>query len=297
MTDRIARALTLALLCALGLTACGDDSSAGTSGPSPPKQDRIVAVRFFQDGLPTIAGENARSAGDAIASLRPTWVSSLIRFSSTANVGADEISAWNTIREIVRKQVPDAQFDLELNALEYKTADDVISMMRELRGKFDNEGWFFDFYTPAYAKNPAVVKAAISEAHENGEWIGGNAFGLSKDPKVPPGSDFIAVQDFGFEIDLAAVRALARQVPTAFHLGNSPGQARSDGCRFINELTTTERVAYVSKRAKQQAANDYRFAYPLFFPECDAPGGPASYNALEDPPMTKTLKQLLGKYD
>ena len=86
-------------------------------------------------------------------------------------------------------------------------------------------------------------------------------------------------------------------MPTAFHLGNSPADPNSDGCLFINELTTAKRIAYITKRAKQQAANDYRFAYPLFFPECNAPGGSASYNAVKDPPMLETIDGLLGKYE
>lgn len=291
-----------ALTICLGLTSCGGGSDDDNpSGPLGPAQDRVVSVRVYQHGAWTVFGETPKTVGAAIARLEPAWVSSLIRLSSTEALGADEISAWNTIRKLVRDKVPEAQFDIELNALEYKSADDLVAMMEKVRAKLGNEGWFFDFYTPAYEKSPEVVEAAIANAHEHGEWIGGNAFGLGNDPKVPPSSDFIAVQDFRFKIDLAGVRALAKQAPTAFHLGNSPADPNSDGCVFIEKLTAAERVAYVTKRAKQQAANDFRFAYPVFFPECEKPGNDPnslfSYNALKDPPMMSTIEGLLSKND
>lgn len=303
--SRVARAgvvLTALTICLGGLAAYGGRSDDDNpSGPIGSKQDRIVSVRVYQHGAWTVPGETPETVGAAIARLEPTWVSSLIRLSSTEKPGADEVSAWNTIRRIVRDKVPDAQFDIELNALEYKSADDVVAMMDEVRAKLGNEGWFFDFFTPAYEKSPEVVEAAIADAHDHGEWVGGNAFGLDNDPKVPPGSDFIAVQDFRFKIDLAGVRALAKQAPTAFHLGNSPADPNSDGCVFIQKLTTAQRVAYVTKRAKQQAANDFHFAYPVFFPECERPGNDPnslfSYNALKDPPVMPTIDRLLGKDD
>ncbi len=173
--------------------------------------------------------------------------------------------------------------------------------MSAIRPKFDNDGWFFDFYTPAYRDRPDVVEAAVDAAHDNGEWVGGNAFGLSSDPPVPPGSDFIAVQDFDFEIDLKAVRTLAQELPVVFHLGNSPALPKSDGCVFINKFTTGERRRYVSRRAKQQQANDFRFGYPVFFPECarnpDNPSSIYTFNAPRDPPMMSTIGSLARRYN
>ncbi len=206
------------------------------------------------------------------------------------------------MRDTVRAEAPDAQFDIELNALEYQTADEITAMMDKLRPSFDNDGWFFDFYTPAYAKYPDAVEAAVENAHRNGEWIGGNAFGIDKDPPIPPETDFIAVQDFRFRIDLPAVHKLAEKLPVVFHLGNSPGQASSDGCQFIEELSTPRRIAYITERAKQQAANDFRFGYPVFFPECERPStssnpGVYTYEAPRDGPMMKTIGELMNRYD
>ena len=298
---RAAPALLIAALIVL-FTVAGCGGEDGSEEPDAPDAARIATARVYQHGAWTVPNETPASVGRALARLEPTWVSSLVRFTASESPTAEEVKAWETIRKAVRAASPDAQFDIELNALEFRTPDEIREMMSAVRSKFDNDGWMFDFYTPAYRERPEVVEAAVEDAHDNGEWIGGNAFGLDKNPPVPPGSDFIAVQDFGFKIDLAAVRKLAEQVPVAFHLGNSPGQAKSDGCVFIDSYTTAERTAYVSKRAKQQAGNNFRFGYPVFFPECAGEQGTPqagifTFNAPRDGSLMDTIERLAHEHD
>jgi hypothetical protein len=202
----------------------------------------------------------------------------------------------------VRETSPDAKFSLELNAVEYKTPEDIEQMMDAARERFHPDGWFFDFYTTAAAKNEDVMEAAIKNAHENGEFLGGNAFGISNDPKIPPGTDFVAVQDTKFKIDMAAVRELAKRVPVGFHLANAPQLFDSDGCVFIQKYSTKERSSYIKMRAGQQKANNFDFAYPVLFPECERKShssdpGVYVYNAAKDEPVLDTIGQLMDRYD
>jgi hypothetical protein len=278
----------------------GGDGDADTGAPESPSRTRIVAARAYQHGTWVVPGETPDTVGKALASLKPTLVSGLIRYEPSEQVSQHEVDAWSKIRARVLAAVADAHFGVELNALSYETADQVEKQMAEIRSKLDNNGWFFDFFTTAYERRPDIVKAAIESAHENGEWVGGNVFGLAHDPAIPPGSDYLAAQDSGdFRLDLAAVARLAKRIPVAVHIGNSPGDPSSSGCRFIKELETAEREAYVTKRAKEQKPNDFRFAYPIAFPECDfeAPKGLVAFNALKDGTMVPTIKQLLDRYD
>jgi hypothetical protein len=282
----------------LALAGCGDDGAS--SSTDSPSRTRIVAARAYQHGTWVVPGETPDTVGKALASLKPTLVSGLIRYEPTEQVSEHEVDAWNKIRARVLAAVPDAHFGVELNALSYKTAEQVEQQMAEIRSKLDNNGWFFDFYTSAFKQRPEVVKAAIESAHSNGEWVGGNVFGLGHDPVVPPGSDYLAAQDSGdFRLNLAAVAKLAKRIPVAVHLGNSPADPSSPGCRFIKELETAEREAYVTKRAQQQKANDFRFAYPVAFPECDfkPPKGLVAFNAIDDRSMMPTIQRLLDRYD
>ncbi|MDX6583233.1 MAG: hypothetical protein QOI10_2417 [Solirubrobacterales bacterium] len=274
-------------------------SPAATAFPS--QLSRIAAVRVYQGGAWVLPGENARSVGRALASLEPTWASSLLRFQKNEPVTGAEVKAWNTITDMVRDTTPAAEFGIELNSLEYQKPSQIVTMMSKIRTRFDNDGWMMDFYTPAYRRFPKAVQAAIADAHDNGEWIGGNAFGLSDGPKVPPGSDFIAVQDFDFQIDLPAVRKLAEQAPVVYHLGNTPQLAQSDGCQWINKLTTAGRAAFLKRRAGQQATYNFHMSYPVLFPECqrhrDQPSQELiAYNATRDQPMMQTIGRLMDQF-
>ncbi len=304
------RLLLVSLTVAAGLIV-GPSALAGSGSGSaerelartfPQQLERITSVRVYQAGQWTVPGENASSVGQALASLKPTWLSSLLRYPKGISPTGAEVRAWNTITAIVRAASPEAEFGIELNSLEYRKASQVERMMSKIRARFDNDGWMFDFYTPGYRKYPAVVEAAIASAHDNGEWVGGNAFGIKANPKVPPGSDFIAVQDFDFQIDMKAVRRLAQQVPVAYHIGNDPTLPNSDGCKWINEYTTAKRAAFLKHRASQQATYNFHMAYPVLFPEChrnpnNANTDIVTYNAIRDASMMETIGGLLNEND
>ena len=286
----------VAMVALVAPAGCGSDDDGGS--PGPPSAARVVSARVYQGGQWVVNGETPATIGAALAKLRPTYVGSLLRFQAGEEVAAREIRAWNSIREAVRRSSPDAKFSVELNGLEYETPGDVTEMMGKVRDAVDLDGWLFDFYTPAAKRRPEVMEAAVQDAHDNGEFLGGNAFGISKDPPIPDGTDYVAVQDTDFRIDLDAVRVLARRAPVFFHLNNAPEIAASGGCRFINDLDDAERRAYVSLRARQQRSYDFRFAYPVFFPECEGKGeGVYAYNAVKDPPIMRTIASLLDRYD
>lgn len=295
-------AVAVAVLAApCGFAACGgdDDDAAG------PDMTRIAYARTYQNGKFTVPKESAASIGEALARLEPTWVAGLLRLRIKDTISEDEASDYAEIRKAVRAKSPNAQFGVELNALDYTTPEEVEDKMRDVRSAVDNDGWYFDFFTPAYEKRPEVVRAAISEAHDNGEWIGGNTFGWEKDPEnpvVPPGSDFLGVSDENFRLDLAAVRKLAKHVPVVFHLRNNPGKPRSEGCVFKNRFTTAERERYVRRRAREQKRADFHFAYPVLFPTCLASGRHTahdivSFNSIRDGTMLRTIESLMGKHN
>jgi hypothetical protein len=290
-------ALALAAVAACALPAAASAQVTVT----PPDGARIVSARMFQDGQFTAKHESPASIGADLATLNPTYVEALLRFSAGEKVRGREIKAWNTVVEAVRAVNPAAQFSVELNAVEYPNATKLRAMMARVRKAVDLDGWLLDFYTQAARKNPKTMAAAVAYAHANGEFLGGNAFGIAQNPKIPAGTDYIDVQDFDFQINLTAVRKLAQRTTVFFHLGNSPNLANSDGCRFIENFTTARRAAYVSKRAAGQAANDYRFAYPVFFPECERNRNRRNetiftYNATRDGSMMTTIASLMDQF-
>lgn len=271
-------------------------------GVAPPLE-RIVSARVEHTRISTVRNTNARRVGRSLASLHPSWVSGLIRYARGQHPKPSEVRAWREITRIVRSVNPSAQFDVTLNAEQYRNGKELRRMMHRVRKKLNNDGWFFDFYSTAFEVRPRMIRAAIESAHEHGEWIGGNVFGLAKKRPLPVNSDFLAVQDFGFKLNLPAVRRLSARVPVMYHLNNNPRYPNSGGCQFMQRFTTARRRALIRRRARQQLRYGFRVSYPALFPVCKRKRRRGegdflySYNAFRDPPMDRTILRLLDRYD
>jgi hypothetical protein len=308
--------LRLVAVAALALTlAVGSAGTAGTEPAQsasahpgvwafPPHMSRIVSARVHHTRIPVVRNSNARRIGLSLASLRPTWVTGTIRYAKGQHPTSAEIRAWHVITEPVRAASPTVQFDVTLNAKQYRNGHEIQRMMHRIRTRLNNDGWFFDFYSKAFRKRPRMIRAAIASAHAHGEFIGGNAFGLVHRRPMPMRSDFLSVQDFRhLALNQAAVRRLSRHLPVVYHLNNDPGRPRSGGCRFITEFTSARRQKLIRHRANQQRTLGFRVSYPVLFPECfrDRSGRGtgkflASYNVFRDPPMLETVRHLLDVF-
>lgn len=304
-----ALALTLALALGSADRAGSEPAQTASSRPDawafPPHMSRIVSARVHHTRIAVVRNSNARRIGQSLASLRPSWVTGMIRYAKGQHPTSAEIRAWHVITEIVRAASPTVQFDVTLNAKQYRNGHEIQRMMHRIRTRINNDGWFFDFYSKAFRKRSRMIRAAIASAHAHGEFIGGNAFGLVHRRPMPMRSDFLSVQDYRhLTLNQAAVRRLSRHLPVVYHLNNDPGRPRSGGCRFITEFTSARRQKLIRHRANQQRMLGFRVSYPALFPECfrDRPGRGtgqflASYNLFRDPPMRKTVHRLLDVFD
>jgi hypothetical protein len=266
-----------------------------------PNQSRVVSVRVWHTRISTVPHTNARRIGRSLASLRPTWVTGLLRYARNQYPHRDEVRAWHQIRRIVRTASPGAQFDVVLNAQQYRTPAAVRMTMRRLRAKLHNDGWFFDFYSQAFRKHPRMIRAAINSAHGHGEWIGGNVFGIAHHQALPHRSDFFSVQDAGIHLNLHAVRRLAKRRPVIYHLQNDPDKAHSAGCRFIRQFNDRRRRTMLRRRAAQEVKYHFRVSYPVLYPECILRRSRhtflRSYNAFRHPKVLREIERLLDRYD
>jgi hypothetical protein len=283
----------------------GGPAKAIPPGPTnfAPALSRVVSSRVYHTRLSVVRNSTSHRIGRSLASLDPTWVTGLLRYARNQYPTHDEVRVWKRIRKIVHRTSPGAQFDVVLNAEQYRTPLAVTRTMRRLTAKLGNEGWFFDFFSSAARRHPKMIKAAIAWAHTNGQWIGGNVFGLTRDTAFPVNADFLSVQDDGFHLNLPAVLNISMRAPVLYHLNNDPDDKYSGGCRFIKQYNTARRRQLIRRRASSQIRYGFRMSYPALFPECvhPRPRGPgsylASYNAFRDPPMAREIQALLDRYD
>jgi len=304
-TGLIALALSVVALALASPAGAQADRSASAREPSPAfahTLSRVVSVRVHHTRISTVRNSNARRIGRSIATLHPTWVTGTLRYARNQYPTHAEARAWREIRRIVHRTNPGTQFDIVLNAMQYRTPAAVRMTMGRLRAKLGPEGWFFDFFSTAFHKHPRMIRAAIKSAHHHGEWIGGNVFGIAKRRPMPARADFLSVQDSIFHLNLPAVRRLAKHHHVLYHLQNDPARALSGGCRFIKKFGSSRRRALLRRRAAQQHRYGFRVSYPVLFPECfhGRPGQPGhflySYNAFRDPPVVKAIVELLDRY-
>ena len=311
----IARGLLGALIVAalVGGVASASSAPALRGGPAKaippgppsfaPAFSRVVSSRVYHTRFSVVRNSTSHRIGRSLASLDPTWVTGLLRYARNQYPTHDEIRVWKRIRKRVHRSSPTAQFDVVLNAEQYRTPAAVTRTMRRLSAKLGNEGWFFDFFSSAARRHPKMIKAAIAWAHTRGQWIGGNVFGLARATAFPVNADFLSVQDDGFHLNLPAVLKISKRVPVLYHLNNDPDDKSSGGCRFIKQYNTSRRRQLIRRRASSQIRYGFRMSYPALFPEClhPRPRGPgtflASYNAFRDPPMAREIQALLDRYD
>lgn len=272
---------------------------------SPDMWRRPVSIRVRHTKLNPHRNRktNARRLGRGVASLHPTWVTGTLRYARNQYPDNKEARTWREIRRIVRAANPNAQFDVVLNAEQYRTPAAIRLTMRRLRAKLHPDGWFFDFLSSGFRMHPRMVRAAVNVAHAHGEWIGGNIFGLGKNRPLPARVDFYSVQDAGLSLRTKPIRELARKKPILYHLNSNPQRPRSGGCRFIRNLSTKRRRAHIRQRAAQQVKHNFRVAYPVLFPQCLKPRRNGrgtdlvAYNAFRDPPMAQEIRRMLDRYD
>ena len=176
--------------------------------------------------------------------------------------------------------------------------------MAKVRARIEPDGWVFDFYTRAAERRRAVMKAAVADAKRHGETVGGNVFGIARQPRIPGGTDYVVVQGSDFRVDLPAVRRLARRFPVYLQVGNDPRRPDSDGCRFMRELSAKERVAYVARGLA--SSRGITTASPIRSSSPPASGPPPRARAGEGSSpttrpgtatMVRTIKRLMARYD
>lgn len=289
---------------------------AGPADPTRPERPtigrmlrRVVHARAYQNLRWTIDRETPESVGRALASLRPTYVSGLLRVASDETPSAEMVRDFNTIRRIVRESSPDCQFDVVLNAQHYESPAALRRKMEALTDAVRPDAWFFDFFYSAYRdgfRNP--LDQGIAWAHEHRQYVGGNTTG---DDSVPR-SDFAALSPVSHagmvadgELDLKRdeiQRLHDRGFPVLMHINNDPHFApTTESCYFMGasgiprfDWSHDRRVRWIGERARDQEGWHFRFMYPVFFPECPIWH---TYNAPRDGDMMAVFADLMRRFN
>jgi hypothetical protein len=299
----------------------------------------VVVGRMFQNGrwvihaadkyqpkrYPKIRDRRIAYVCDTLAYLHPTYVSGLIRLSSTDAPSRTSLPAqaavFDGVRDCVyRKLHKPVKYDVVLNALHYtdphpKHEDGesppppvpnahvgkqrIRERLRTAQAAFHPDGWFFDFYANPYKKGHFSeplefgikwIKSIEAAGHPKPrQFVGGTVWG-GKVP-VPPGSNFIAVTDRGgAKYTKRLVEHFKRQVPILMHIDNDPEHKNSRGRNFYDR-TDKYREETLRRHAAAQKIG-YSYMFPVFFPLGDSRGHRQAFDMRQHPALFRTMCRL-----
>ena len=302
----------LALVVALSAVGCvgavesEDEVASFRADLSRRGVSRVVIARMFQrenwtlpaadtyraSELPRVADRRIAYVCDAIAPLRPTYVSGLVRLEHDQEITDRQAEIFAGVKACIRGRTGHrVRFDVVLNALHYTDSGEGISSRREgaerlyarLRSandRLDPDGYFFDFYStpwtdPTRRFHRDALLDGIRRIHGSGRFVGGNVWrGV-----VPAGSDFVSTNDRGGKDNVAHNMELLRDrgVPVLMHIRNDPHIDGTEG-RLWNERGRAYRKRILRRHVRWQELG-YNYMFPVFFP---LRPGRISYDAAAD---------------
>jgi hypothetical protein len=292
----------------LVLSACAaeEESSLEYAKFSPDGLRRTVIARMYQktnwtilaadgyrpDLYPRIEDRRIHYVCDAIAPLKPTYVSGLVRLDADQVIDDTMVEIWNGVRSCISGRVNHkVRFDVVLNAQHYtaefegvktarKGAELLFRRLQSANDRLDPDGYFFDFYSTPWTDrdrkyHPDALLEGIRRIRGGDRFVAGNVWR----GYVPKGSSFVSITDRGGRenVERGMDRLRGQGVPVLMHIRNDPHIDGSEGRRFIErDLAYRKRVL---RRHVRWDSTGYQYMYPVFFP---LGPGRVSYDALQD---------------
>jgi len=310
------RCLPLLLLLPFGqlMAAGGGRGNPGTTGSPNPSENlinkplsaqelkatpksvfqRVVQARVYNLGFWTLedASQTPVTAGRTISSLRPSFVTGLLRLADRGVPGNAESEAFATIRSAVRSAVKGCRFDVEIDAGNETSGSLLVRRMKEVDSRIHPDAWTLFVPPDSTSINPEALADAISLAHSLGEMAGYDG-PLSL---IPEGVDYIVIRAWSLQVSREQLERLSsRRVPLIVELPNNFGSRDHPDCtRYLREMDGVEKASLLSRLAMNQGAWGYRFAYPVFYP-LQSPR--KAFDSTKDSILMVTMRSLMTRFN
>lgn len=308
---------SIALLCLLSCSHAfavgGGKGNPGTASPSPESDQfnkplsatelksssrsifqRILQARIYHLGAWAIddPADTPVTIGRTIASLRPSFVTGILRVPNHSVPGNAETEAYTTIRSAVRSSVKGCRFDIVIDAGIETSGTLFIRRMKEIDNRIQPDAWTLYVSPDDTAINPEVLAEAIAYAHAQGDMVGYDG-PLSL---IPEGVDYIVVRAWNLQVNRDQLERLeSKHVPLIVELPTSFGTKEHPDCsRYIRDMDGSEKAALITQLAVNQSSWGYRLAYPLFYPVESAR---RSFDATKDSILMVTIRSLLARFN
>jgi hypothetical protein len=258
---------------------------------------RPVIARVYSFNQWTLSSENATTVGNAIGSLKPSFVSGLIRLEyDNLTVSPRMAQDYDTIREIVLNSNPDAKFDIWLRANQYNSTSSLVSAMQSVLSRnISFDAFSFD---NLYSLSPTEQTAVLSTAHAAGKLVGGSWAGVIA-PAVT--FDYLVTTDTMLQISSSSVAQIESfGSPVMLQINNGPvpvdvnNETEHYDWNFV--WTDQQKSSFLTQAAENQSADGYYFMYPVFWP-AGSVTPPTYWDSLRDDSILALMQTLIQQYN
>ena len=300
--------LLLALASQLHASAAGKGQPAPTPGMTPggvinrPLNSqtkaifqRVLQARLYHAGAWTLAGSSQTPATVArtILSLRPSFVTGILRLPDRGDLSNAEIEGFDTVRTAFHAAEKPCRFDVVINVGQERGADSFVRRMKEFNTRLHPDAWTFQVDPEAESLSPEVFEEGIAQAHANGQMVGYDG-PLSM---VPDGVDYIVVRAWDLKVNVQEIEHLRakHRVPLIVVLpGTDGGQAPPEVIKYVEKMGTAGRSELLTDLARQQTPLGYHLAYPVFYPIHPAHH---AFDSTKDTILLVTIRALTARFN
>lgn len=256
---------------------------------------RVLQARLYHQGVWTLSdpSQTPVTAARTIASLKPTFVTGLLRIPDRGSLSNAEVDGFNAVRTAVLASAKACRFDIVMNAGGEHSGDLVVRRMREISARVHPDAWTFHIAPDDTSLNPEVFEDGIAYAHSQGQMAGYDG-PLSM---IPEGVDYIVVRASELKVHHRQIEVLREKhhVTILVELPTTTGGKADPDCEaYIRKLSSSERCAAITSLAENQNSWGYRFAYPVFYPvESDK----HAFDATKESVLMVTIRALLARFN
>ena len=256
---------------------------------------RVIQARLFHHGSWTLSdpAQTPVTVARTIASLRPSFVTGLLRIADHGVPGNAEVEAFSAVRNAVELSNKECRFDVVLNVGGEREAEPLIRRMREISTLLHQDAWTLYVAPDDVLLNPEVLEDAIAYAHSNGQMVGYDG----PVSLIPEGVDYIVVRAWDLKVNRLQIDHLRskQRVPLVVELPSTFGNKPQPECvDYISTKNSAERSEVLTDLAENQGAWGYRFAYPVFYP---LETNRHAFDATKDTILMVTIRSLLTRFN
>lgn len=257
---------------------------------------RVVQARLYHLGswaLPDPV-QTPVTAARTIASLRPSFVTGLLRLPDRGIPRNAEIEAFNTVRNaMISNDNKECRFDIVINIAAERDGEPLIRRMKEISTLLHHDAWTFYVAPDENSVNPSVFEDGIAYAHSQGQMVGydGPLF------LVPDGVDYIVVRAWDLKVNRSQIEHLRtkQRVPLIVELPSTFGSKPNPDCNtYVRGMTSAERGKFLTAIAENQTSWGYHFAYPVFYP---VEPNMRDFDATKDSILMVMLRSLMARFN